>query len=295
MMRGAGRRRPGRATRRKAPARRKRHGIIDAHVHVELSPEDQKERIETNGINPSFEGLLLEMKQSRIERAVLLSEDQEENEALAKMNVNQNKILLAMYVDPMNTHSPEYHNYIDNHLKNGTFRALKLYPGYEHFYPSDDKCKPVFQLASQHKVPVVIHTGDTHTESREMKPRVKYAKPDHIDDVAVEFPDAKIVIAHAGNPWVHDAAEVAYKNPNVFVDISGWFVGKTEKRDMKVFTHNLNFLLSYVSADKIIYGSDWPLVRLRDYLSFAKSTIKAKRAELEKIMYKNALKVYWNQ
>lgn len=267
---------------------------IDAHVHVELEKEDQISTIKELGIDPSMDALKKEMKENGIERIVLLSEDDEENGRLAKMDLDRNKVLVGMYVDPFRTSSGGYLKTIEGYLKRGTFGALKLYPGYEYFEPSEEKCRPLFELARQYSVPVVIHTGDTHVEpGSDVKPKVKYARPYHVDDAAVEFPEVKFVIAHAGNPWVHDAAEVAYKNANVFVDISGWFVGKADKRDIDVMKQNLSFLLSFCKADKIIYGTDWPLVRMADYLSFVQRNLKAKKDELEKMMYKNAVNVFW--
>jgi len=109
----------------------------------------------------------------------------------------------------------------------------------------------------------------------------------------VDFPDVTIVIAHAGNPWVHDAAEVTYKNPNVFLDLSGWFLGEIDKRSSQVAAHHLKFIVSFAGTDKILYGSDWPLIKMKYYLKFVKKNIKLKKKELEKVMYKNALKVFW--
>ncbi len=267
---------------------------IDAHVHVELIKEDQDAGKKEFGVDPSVKSLRKEMKDNKVERAVILSEDDEENRQLIDMGLGRKKFLLALYADPSKTYSGKYMKEVDSWLKQEMFGAIKLYPGYEYFDPSEDKCKPLFKLAMQYSLPMVIHTGDTHVEAgSDLKPKVKYARPYHVDDAAVEFPDVKIVIAHAGNPWVHDAAEVAYKNTNVHVDISGWYVGKVEKRQAEMMNQNLRFLLSFCGADKILYGTDWPLVRMREYMEFVQKNMGAKRSELDKIMYGNALKVYW--
>ena len=69
----------------------------------------------------------------------------------------------------------------------------------------------VYELAIEFDVPVMFHSGDTYTP----KGKVRFAHPLHIDDVAVDFPDLKIVICHVGNPWIRDCMEVVYKNANV--------------------------------------------------------------------------------
>ncbi len=272
--------------------------IIDAHVHIELEPEDQEDTLKEFGIDSSFENLLSQMKQNKIERVVIISETEEDNKKILELKHDKEKIIFAMYVDPFKTSFQEYLDSIENDLKSGNFKAVKLYPGYEYFNPSDEKCRPIFQLAAKYNVPVIIHTGDTYVDpSSDLKPKVRYARPHYVDDVAVDFPKVKIVMAHAGNPWINDAAEIAYKNPNVYLDVSGWFLSnaKLEKRTLEVMTHHLKVILSFVSVDKVLYGSDWPLVKMSDYLNFVKNSVKLTKNEMEKIMYKNALKVYWNK
>ena len=66
-------------------------------------------------------------------------------------------------------------------------------------------------------MPVAVHTGDTAFSDA----RLKYAHPLTVDEAAADFPDVKFVICHCGNPWFADATEVAAKNPNVYIDLSG--------------------------------------------------------------------------
>ena len=107
-------------------------------------------------------------------------------------------------------------------LREGRVKGLKLYPGYEPFYPHDKRLKVVYDLAEEFDVPVMIHSGDTYSP----KGKLKYAHPLEIDEVAVDYPNVKFVICHLGNPWLTDAMEVVYKNANVFADISGLILGE---------------------------------------------------------------------
>jgi hypothetical protein len=98
-----------------------------------------------------------------------------------------------------------------------------------------------------------------------------------------------------GAPWVFDACEVAAKNPNVFIDISGILVGNTDFIASQANTpllidryrQALVFLNNY---DKIIYGTDWPLVPMGAYIGFCKRLIPAEHHE--KVFYDNAARVY---
>lgn len=124
-------------------------------------------------------------------------------------------------------------------------RGLKLYPSYQFIYPNDRRLYPIYSLAVELRWPVVFHTGSSVFQGS----RLKYALPEHIDDVAVDFPDLRIVLAHAGRPaWTAAAATLARIHPHVYLDISGIPPGN---------------LLRYLPdlprlASKVVFGSDWP-------------------------------------
>lgn len=106
-------------------------------------------------------------------------------------------------------------------LRRGDYRCIKIYLGYTHHFASEPQYEPVYALAEKYDVPVVFHTGDTDST----RAKLKYADPLTIDEVAVDHPRVRFVIAHCGNPWIESAAEVAYKNPNVYLDGSAFLVG----------------------------------------------------------------------
>ena len=86
---------------------------------------------------------------------------------------------------------------VERALKRRDVVALKAYLGYLHHEPNDPGYRPYYKLAAKYDIPVIFHTGDTYSQSA----KVKYAHPRFIDDVAVDFPDTRFVIAHLGNPW----------------------------------------------------------------------------------------------
>ena len=121
---------------------------------------------------------------------------------------------------------------IDNHacedlenyrkwLKGGLIKGIKLYCGYEHHYPYDERYQRVYDMCIEYGAPVMIHTGDTLSHTA----RSDTSHPLNIDDVAVDNPELKIIMCHLGNPWIIDCQEILYKNRNVYADISGLFVG----------------------------------------------------------------------
>ena len=112
---------------------------------------------------------------------------------------------------------PEHLRRAERQIETGKVRALKAYLGYLPFGPDHPNYVPYIEMAQRHRLPFVFHTGDTYSTVA----KLKYAHPLGVDEVAVDHPDVRFVLAHCGNPWLIDAAEVVYKNPNVWADLSG--------------------------------------------------------------------------
>jgi len=137
--------------------------------------------------------------------------------------------------------------------------AVKLFPGYLPFYPHDPRLAPVYEFAHRRGVPVLIHQGDT----LDRHGRVKFARPIEVDEVAVRFPDVRFVLCHFGNPWMEEAAELVYKNENVYADTSGllappsahYFAKMVDRCRRRLY----NAIVTVGAPDRILYGSDWPL------------------------------------
>jgi predicted TIM-barrel fold metal-dependent hydrolase len=177
---------------------------------------------------------------------------------------------------------------LSDYLKDGRVKALKLYLGYEHFYPFDARCRVLYDLAMEYKVPVMFHTGDTYTP----RGKLRFAHPLNIDDVAVDFPELKIVICHVGNPWIRDCMEVVYKNRNVYTDISGLVLGDFTSKFETFMLGQIRDMILYAGEPRyLLYGTDWPICRMRTYLKFVRELGLSKENE-ERILWKNANELY---
>ncbi len=166
---------------------------------------------------------------------------------------------------------------VDAALASGQVRALKGYLGYLPYGPDHANYRPYYELAARHRVPFIFHTGDTYSP----RARLRYARPLLVDDVAVEHPDVKFVLAHFGHPWLTDAAEVVYKNINVWADLSGLAVGDAlafageERQDALADTAAaVGRAFRYAERpNRFLYGSDWPLAPMIAYRDFIRKII----------------------
>lgn len=172
---------------------------------------------------------------------------------------------------------PEHFRRVAAALATGKVCALKAYLGYLHYGPDSPRYVRYYELAARHKLPFIFHTGDTYSP----RAKVKFAHPLGVDEVAVDHPDVRFVLAHCGNPWLIDAAEVVYKNPNVWADLSGLLVGTAdafavyqEQGVLREAAEAVGRALRYAEKpDRFLYGSDWPLAPMAPYRGFIRSII----------------------
>jgi predicted TIM-barrel fold metal-dependent hydrolase len=178
--------------------------------------------------------------------------------------------------DPTRTDA-EHFRRVDSVLASGQVRALKAYLGYLPYGPDHPGYRPYYELAARHRLPVIFHTGDTYSSQA----RVRLAQPLPVDDVAVDHPDVSFVLAHFGNPWLLDAAEVVYKNANVWADLSGLAVGDAAAFTAEARQDILHDTLAAVRQayryaerpGRFLYGTDWPLAPMVAYREFLRPAI----------------------
>jgi predicted TIM-barrel fold metal-dependent hydrolase len=178
---------------------------------------------------------------------------------------------------------------VEERIRDGIVKGIKLYPGYDHYAINDPSLESVFRIAGKYDVPVMIHTGDTYAKTA----KVRMAHPLLVDDVAVDYPDVRFVMCHLGNPWFQDAAEVLYKNDNVFADISGLTLGDFDYEFERYIAMRLKDMITYMGdpGKQIMYGSDWPLVHMKPYVKLLHE-LDFDETELENVAWRTASKLF---
>jgi predicted TIM-barrel fold metal-dependent hydrolase len=165
-------------------------------------------------------------------------------------------------------------------------RGLKLHPPLQQFFPNDPIAYPLYEVFAEAKLPVLFHTG--HSGIGTGMPggggiRLKYGNPMMIDDVAVDFPDLPIILAHPSFPWQDEAISVCLHKPQVYIDLSGW--------SPKYFSATLIQYANSLLKNKVLFGSDYPLLTPDRWLAdFDKIAIKDEVRPL--ILKENAVKLF---
>ena len=102
-------------------------------------------------------------------------------------------------------------------------RGFKFHPSLQGFFPDDRLAYPLYEVIAEHKLPAVFHTGQTAVGSGLRGGGgilLKYSNPMHLDEVAADFPDMQVIMAHPSVPWQDEALSIAGHKPNVWIDLS---------------------------------------------------------------------------
>jgi uncharacterized protein len=275
--------------------------IIDSHIHFSKIASFQEAALKDSGCDYSLVGLEEELACNNVWAAIAMGLQETSLFAFPDISAfNPMELDLSeswpeqLYFCPgINPHelSDGALDKIEQALHNPRAVGIKLYPGYYPFSVNDPIYEPVYELAAKFNIPVVIHSGDTFSE----RGLLKYSHPLAIDELAVTHRHNLFVIAHLGDPWVKESAEIVRKNPNVWTDISGLLVGNQAYMEemssnpliVNEFRHALLYAMSW---DKILFGTDWPLAPMTAYLGFVVKIVPEKH--LEMVLGKNALKIF---
>ncbi len=261
--------------------------IVDCHVHLNNYENDTEPTLPE-----CVERLTLAMRRNRVDIALVLT-----SYTVTPGRPSTRDVVAATRDIPFLSvvagldyfsFTPEHLVELADYVQAGKVRGLKLYPGYQPFYPNDSKWTPAYEFAAEHKIPVMIHTGDTYSP----KGKLKFAHPLHVDEAAVDYPDVNFVICHIGNPWIRDCMEVVYKNANVYTDISGLTLGAFEDRFEDYMRRQVQDMLIYgVEPHSVLFGTDWPISSLESYLKFMDELAIPER-DKRKIYAENAIELF---
>ena len=222
------------------------------------------------------------LKEEGVTYTVVLAEDSPlttgvvTNEFVFNFCKNRDKFIPFASVNPVTTKKPE--KLLEKCVKKMGFKGLKLYPSYQHFFPNQKDIYPLYEKSVDLGIPIMFHTGSSIYKNS----KLKYADPLHLDDVATDFPELRIIMAHSGRGfWYDQAFFLSRIHKNLYMEISGL----PPQNLLKYFPELEK------NSDKVIFGSDWPGIKsIKENIS-SLSDLSLKPKTIEKILYKNAAKI----
>jgi uncharacterized protein len=244
---------------------------IDVHTHAELSidghdpmprelREASKRYFRGGGGQPTAEDVAAYYRE-RDMACVLFTVDYESqsgrppisNEEIAEVAAaNPDVVIPFASVDPSRPDAPERARRL---ISDHGVRGFKFHPNIQAFYPNDRKAYPLYEVIAEAGLPALFHTG--HSGIGSGLPgggglRLKYSNPVHVDDVAADFPEMPIVLAHPSFPWQDEALSIAMHKPEVHIDLSGW--------SPKYFPPQLIQYANTLLKNQVLFGSDYPMI-----------------------------------
>jgi len=270
---------------------------IDTHVHVESEPtgnaadEAARKYFGNTGVSYKRQDLA-EYYRSRKIGCIVFSVDEKitgrppvPNEEVAAFAAENSDFMIAFAsVNPMR--GKDAVDEANRLIKAGGIRGFKLHPPLQEFHANDKAAYPFYEVVAEAKLPVIFHTG--HSGIGTGMPggggvRLKYGNPMDMDDVAVDFPDMPMILAHPSFPWQDEALSVCMHKPQVYIDLSGW--------SPKYFSPTLIQYANTLLKKKMLFGSDYPLITPDRWLAdFSAINIKEEVRPL--ILKENAARLF---
>ena len=244
----------------------------------------------------TIDQLVEEMDKAEVALAVILGQDTHatrnpafknytlKNDEIARMAEKSNERLVPFAgVDP--NAGREAVSELKRAVGKLGMRGLKVHSSTNSVYLNDRRLMfPIYEFCQDVRVPVLFHTGTTGLGDCE----IKYSKPELLDEVCQAFPDLKVVMAHFGWPWPDVAIAIALRNPNVFIDVSGW--------KPRYIPQSIIPYLNGTLQDRFLFGTDYPMLRQKEWLDDFKASLapKLKVGVAEKLLSSNAKRLLSN-
>lgn len=197
------------------------------------------------------------------------------------------KVIGFASVDPLRDDVPATLKQAIGDLK---LRGVKLGPIYQNVHPADKRMMEIYEFCEARQLPIMIHQGTTF----QRKAPLKYSFPVLLEDVALEFPKLKMIIAHLGHPWINDTLVLIRKQPNLYADISALHYRPWQ------FYNGLIAAKEYGVLDKLLFGSDFPfttpaatLQSLREFNNIVEGTKlpTLEEAEIDRLIHRPTLEL----
>jgi predicted TIM-barrel fold metal-dependent hydrolase len=270
---------------------------IDIHVHpyteevLAVTPEwfwgHARKTFNFDGKPITVDDMVRSMDEAGVELAALLAFDCETthgwkvpNEMVADLVAQRpDRFVGFASVDP-NKHQLAIEE-LEHAVRDLGMRGLKLHPPTQHFYPNDRAHYPLWAKAEELGIPVLVHTGHNQSGGR-----MQYGDPTHLDEVALDFPNLRLILAHFGFPWVNQAISVTWIRRNCYLELSGW--------SPKYIPETVWKYAKGIFPDRVLFGTDAPVMSAQRWLRDFEE-IDLPEDVKRKILYSNSRRLLFGE
>jgi hypothetical protein len=258
--------------------------IVDAHVHLPPAKDGR-------AFEQAKKRLLSDLKENRVDHALVIP-DNEQGSVIGDLGVclsltEEEETLFLMGTIDVRTHGERWIAWLDELLNKGRIRGIKIFPGHDPVYPTDRRLIPVYQICLKYDLPVVIHTGPNPGQ-----PEVaKYNDPRYIVEIAKEYPQLRIVIAHYFWPEVEYCYTITRPHTNIHFDTSALAAKEVIP---ETGLERVRGVLERTVRDNpksVVFGTDYPLCNIRAHLDLVNS-LDISDEDKERVLWKNANRLF---
>lgn len=260
--------------------------IIDAHIHLPVVK---------SGVGFDFKAakkkLISDMGHDNVDAVIMIPDNIRGSgigdlDTCLKLVGRESNIFLLGTID-VRSDGKEWIDKLDQLFERDKIRGIKIFPGHDPIYPTDERLTPVYELCMKYDYPIVIHTGwnSNHPEV------AKYNDPKHIIEVAKRFPELKIVIAHYFIPKVDYCYEITRGFKNIYFDTSALADGEVVR---EVGVNKIRDVLERTVKDdpeSVLFGTDYAICGFREHIDLIDS-LKISGKNKKRIFWKNAKKLF---
>lgn len=261
--------------------------IIDSHVHISIYNKN------ACSLQGAFDLFLEEMEKNGISSAIIIPDNIEGSDNIAGLDkaielIGEHKNLFLLGSPQIIQRGAHGFKKYGKLLEEGRIKGLKFFPGHDPYYPTDERCRPYYELCEKLYIPVLFHTGENSGDSQ----CAKWNDPKYIVEVAKRYPKLKVIITHYYWPRLDYCYETTKNVPNIYFEIAALADKEVIEKSggMKKIKEVLKKTI-FDRPDKVIFGTDWPMCKIKDHIKLVKS-LELSREEEYKILWKNSAEVY---
>ena len=269
--------------------------VIDAHIHLSRRRDDALLRYaKMNGLRYTLNELLSTMRRHGVEHGLLLSPPIRDGTPLPNKEImnlckkSRGMLSPVLTVEPTKKEVRAAVTLAEHNRRE--VKGFKIRLGYVDASADDSVFQELYDYAEERRFPVLFHTGDTASSTGDLA----RSHPLNLDRLANRREELRIVLCHFGNPWFEDTAELIYKHPNVYADMSGLTTGggAYARQLSEWLARKVSEVVYFCGgAEKVLFGTDYPVTKYSDALALVE-LLDVDQADIERILWRNAKELF---